>query len=161
MSSPTSVSERFSAILLNEAFRSHDFYVFGYSSPDAICMFHWGNYLFLGRSLCQVFRDMGISLDADKLHRQFREAAQKGGRWVSYRWANSGETQAFEKISYIFQINIDGQELYEGAGFKHHRYPVWVIRELGERKTEMLSLAPQNMDLLVVRWMLVPFLDKL
>eukprot|EP00339_Tiarina_fusa_P025891 CAMPEP_0117013264 /NCGR_PEP_ID=MMETSP0472-20121206/10982_1 /TAXON_ID=693140 ORGANISM="Tiarina fusus, Strain LIS" /NCGR_SAMPLE_ID=MMETSP0472 /ASSEMBLY_ACC=CAM_ASM_000603 /LENGTH=1244 /DNA_ID=CAMNT_0004716535 /DNA_START=123 /DNA_END=3857 /DNA_ORIENTATION=+ len=125
VASQLSVSERFQAITREEQFKHENFYVFVYTFENE-CVAHGANEDYVGMSLNQVFDLIDIPLDATELHEKFRSAAQNGGGWVLYDWLNLKTGAGFEKISYIFQINIDGQDYYGGIGFNHQRAPVQV-----------------------------------
>ena len=126
------VNTIFDRISKDSTFQTADFYVFVYN-VNSTCVAHGGDPSFVGKTLEQVFQQVGIPLDAAALHEQFRYAAQQGGGWVLYDWLDS-DNAPFEKISYLFQINLDGETYYGGVGFNHDPYPVEVYSEMGFRK---------------------------
>jgi signal transduction histidine kinase len=124
ISSPRSVNDIFRAISYDETFRQGQFYAFAYTF-DGTCMAHGANRNYVGLRLTDVFELNNIPLDANLLHETFRAAAEKGGGWVLYDWLVPGVANSeFEKISYIFRINIQGTSYYGGVGFNHKRFPV-------------------------------------
>ena len=142
ISSPRSVNDMFSLISSAASFRQGPlyafptFYAFAYDF-NGTCVAHGAQPDYVGLQLTDVFELNNIPLDANLLHETFRAAAKKGGGWVLYDWlvpyvANS----EFEKISYIFQMNIQGASYYGGVGFNHKRYPVVTDADYGLTKNQ-------------------------
>ena len=99
-------------------------------------MAHGGDESYVGMTLAGVFKEVGIPLNGTELHIQFRNAAAQGGGWVKYDWVNLAnlEQPTIKKISYIFQITIDGEDYYGGIGFNHLRYPLEEFSEKGLKR---------------------------
>ena len=51
---------------------------------------------------------------AAETHQRFKAAAEAGGGWVEYEWAEPGQP-SFQKVAYIFSLHRDGIEYYGGA----------------------------------------------
>jgi hypothetical protein len=134
ISSPLSVNDMFRFISYDESFRQGQFYAFVYDF-DGTCMAHGAQPDYVGLRLTDVFQLNDIPLDANLLHETFRAAAEKGGGWVLYDWLVPGVANSdFEKISYIFRINIQGTSYYGGVGFNHKRFPVVMDADNGLTK---------------------------
>jgi hypothetical protein len=120
------------------------FYLFVYEVESAKCVAHGANSSYVGMNLAGVLNELGIKSNATQLHEQFTTAAEQGGGWVLYPWRSS-----IEKISYIFQINLDGKGYYGGVGFIHDRYPIREHAEKGktkDRKTSVLCTKRFKLD---------------
>eukprot|EP00522_Entomoneis_paludosa_P011518 CAMPEP_0172455376 /NCGR_PEP_ID=MMETSP1065-20121228/12035_1 /TAXON_ID=265537 /ORGANISM="Amphiprora paludosa, Strain CCMP125" /LENGTH=1132 /DNA_ID=CAMNT_0013207837 /DNA_START=63 /DNA_END=3461 /DNA_ORIENTATION=+ len=134
ISSATSLNEAFQVLSFisgGENFRLDDLYTFVYDF-DGTCVAHGLFGEFVNRSLHEVFETLGIELDSKKLHEEFKEAATKGGA-VSYKWHDPCSNSTFEKISFLFQLNINGRPYYAGVGFENTRAPVYAIADDKEK----------------------------
>jgi hypothetical protein len=132
ISSPLPVPTMFNEISFNHEFKTDNFYVFVYDYSE-ICHAHGSNPSFVGNTLTQVFEQVEIDLNAKMLDQQFRDAADQGGGWVLYDWVDVDGTP-FRKISYIFSMNLNGEDYYGGIGFNHRRAPVKKFAEKGAKK---------------------------
>ena len=69
---------------------------------------------------------------AAETHQRFKAAAEAGGGWVEYEWANLNAPgqPSFQKVAYIFSLHRDGIEYYGGAHRTLLRFAVWQLRHL-------------------------------
>jgi poly [ADP-ribose] polymerase 10/14/15 len=136
VSSPLSVQDVFDAVNSDPAFRIGEFYAFIYDF-NSTCVSHGAdNSDNVGRTLYQVLENVGVSVDAALLHEQFRAAAERGGGYVLYDWAEPGvENSHFQKIAYLFLINLEGRNYYGGVGFNHLRAPVEIYADTGTTRS--------------------------
>jgi hypothetical protein len=121
------------------------FYLFVYEVESKNCVAHGANSSYVGMNLAGVLNELGIKSNAAQLHEKFTTAAKQGGGWVSYPWRNS--TSEKTKISYIFQINLNGKGYYGGVGFYHDRYPIQEYAEKGKRKDGKKVLCTKRFNL--------------
>ena len=136
VSSPMEVNDMFNSISRDETFKIGQFYPFVYDFNQT-CVAHGLVEDFVGMSLSAIFRFNGIPLDADLLHNKFRTAAEQGGGWVLYDWLIPGQANSdFQKISYIFRMNIDGRDYYGGVGFNHQQAPVEPFADTGLKRNK-------------------------
>ena len=148
ISSPLSVNDMFRAISYDETFRQGQFYAFVYDF-DGTCMAHGAQPDYVGLRLTDVFELNNIPLDANRLHETFRASAIKGGGWVLYDWLVPGVADSgFEKISYIFRINIQGTSYYGGVGFNHKRFPEVLEADHGLTKNRQPIPCSRKYDLM-------------
>jgi signal transduction histidine kinase len=134
ISSTKPVSEMFNDMTFSPEFKTEnvDFYTFAYSYNE-VCQSHGSNPSFVGKTLSEVFDSVGIDLDGRILHEQFRSAAEQGGGFINYDWLDA-QGNPFEKISYIFSMNLDGNDYYGGIGLNHLRAPIQENTESGAKK---------------------------
>lgn len=131
---PEHVKKTFNDLSTDPSFRSDDFYIFVYDF-NGTCVSHGQNPDYVGMTLTEVYELKQISVDATELHEKFRTAASRGGGWVDYIWLDPYVVDSeFEKMSYIFQLNIGGRTYYGGVGFNHKRAPVQLNADFGLQK---------------------------
>jgi hypothetical protein len=110
------------------------FYLFVYDVESTICVAHGLNSTFVGMTLSGVYESVNIPLNATQLHNQFTNAAARGGGWVLYDWLIPGKANSdFQKVSYMFQINLNGKTYYGGIGFNHNRGPTEAYADSGQK----------------------------
>lgn len=134
ISSTDSVSEIFTTLTYSPEFKTEnaDFYIFTYNYNE-VCQSHGSNPDFVGMTLSDVFDLVGNGLDGTIVHEQFLAAAEQGGGFVKYDWIDA-QGNPFEKISYIFSMNLDGEDYYGGIGLNHVRAPVQEFTESGTKE---------------------------
>mmetsp|Transcript_1463 Transcript_1463/g.3620 ORF Transcript_1463/g.3620 Transcript_1463/m.3620 type:complete len:1329 (-) Transcript_1463:150-4136(-) len=122
ISSPqTDPKDIFDAWTHDRRFFLDGYYLFAYSF-DGVNVAHGLNPGFLGKTLQEIFDEIGISLNGTLLHETFRDAAINGNGYVAYNWMIPGVPNSnFVKISYIFRITIDGKDYYGGIGIKNQQ----------------------------------------
>ncbi|CAB9519745.1 polymerase 14 [Seminavis robusta] len=132
ISSPTSEEETWRAITEDPRFRSNDFYVFVSEFDTAICRAHGLVPGYVGMTTSEIFVQNNIPVDGNAVHNNFQKAAENGNGWVLYDWIVPGvKDSIFQKVSYVFQINLHGKRYYGGVGFNHHRAPLQEFKESG------------------------------
>ena len=132
---PKQVEKTFNDLSTDPSFQCDDFYIFVYDF-NGTCVSHGQNPDYVGMTLTEVYEINQISLEATDLHEKFRTAASRGGGWVDYIWLDPYVVDSeFEKMSYIFQLNLDGRTYYGGVGFNHKRAPVQLNADFGLQKS--------------------------
>lgn len=123
ISSRNDVDGIFASISDEDEFKVHNFYLFFYDFNNT-CVSHGQRPDYVGKTLNEVYEINDIPLNATVLHNQFAQAAEDGGGWVLYDWVNPDVANSdFQKISYIFRLNLYGRDYYGGVGFNHKRAP--------------------------------------
>ena len=120
ISSAASAEETFRDITTHPTFRAADFYVFVFEFSGR-CVAHGAMGDFVGMTLSEIMGALNmpdtILEGAISTHQQFMAAAEAGGGWVEYEWANPDEPNRppFQKVAYIFSLHRDGIKYYGGA----------------------------------------------
>lgn len=120
ISSTASAADTFGNVTTDPTFRQGAFYAFVFEFSGR-CVAHGVHSNFVGMTLHDIMGalDMPDSIlsGAEDTHQQFMAAAEAGGGWVEYEWANLDEPDEppFKKVAYIFSLHRDGIEYYGGA----------------------------------------------
>ncbi|KAG7374673.1 adenylate/guanylate cyclase with GAF and PAS/PAC sensor domain [Nitzschia inconspicua] len=98
------------------------FYPFIFDRLTGKCMAHGANPDFVGKSLEEIYREMGIgfSLSSD-LHNRFMAAADNGGDWVQYMWREEADAEISNKIAFVTGM-LD--RYYIGVGYADLQLPL-------------------------------------
>jgi len=84
------------------------------------CVAHGKNQAFVGLNLQGILDLVGnTAVNGDELHEAFSAAANAGGGWVDYHWANKVGDDPFLKIARIAGVHKFGTSYYLGVGFNH------------------------------------------
>jgi signal transduction histidine kinase len=98
-----------------------------------------------GKTVWEVFEKNRVPLDGKRVHDQFRRTAEQGGGWVLYDWIVPGvEDSVFQKVSYIFQIKLNGRRYYGGVGFNDKRAPLEIHTSSGTKMNGEPVTCSQN-----------------
>lgn len=124
ISSASSPNDVFHAVTHDPQFKIGDIYTFMFDF-NGTCVAHGGNPDFIGMHTADIFHAVGVTtVDDTETHNLFREAAEAGGGYVLYDFSVPGEPDYFQKMSYIFQLTLEGRSYYGGVGFNHERAPL-------------------------------------
>ena len=135
ISSTASAEDAFGAITSDPTFREGDFYAFVFEFSGR-CVAHGYDSDFVGMTLRDIMGTLNmpdsILSGAAETHQRFKAAAEAGGGWVEYEWANLNAPgqPTFQKVAYIFSLHRDGIEYYGGAHRTLLRFAVWQLRHL-------------------------------
>ena len=84
------------------------------------CVAHGKNQAFVGLDLQGILDYVdNTAVNGDELHEAFSAAANAGGGWVDYHWANKVGDDPFLKIARIAGVHKFGTSYYLGVGFNH------------------------------------------
>ena len=89
------------------------------------CVAHGKNQAFVGHDLQYIYKlnhlvhHPQLRLNGDELHEAFSAAANAGGGWVDYHWANKVGDDPSLKIARIAGVHKFGTSYYLGVGFNH------------------------------------------
>jgi signal transduction histidine kinase len=98
------------------------FYPFVFDRTTARCVAHGANPDWVGKTLQEIFEEMGIGFSlTDELHKRFVEAAEKGGDWVQYFWRETPESDIANKIAFVTDVT---DQFYLGVGYSHVQLPL-------------------------------------
>ena len=108
------------------------------------CVAHGKNQAFVGLDL-QGILDLvdNTAVNGDELHEAFSAAANAGGGWVDYHWANKVGDDPYLKIARIAGVHKFGTSYYLGVGFNHEMRAARArIRRGAKRRRVAAAVAP-------------------
>lgn len=98
------------------------FYPFVFDSLTGRCMAHGANPDLVGKSLEEIYEEMGIGFSlTDDLQERFVEAAANGGDWVQYMWRDDPEADISNKVAFVTDV-LD--RYYLGVGYANVQLPL-------------------------------------
>jgi signal transduction histidine kinase len=98
------------------------FYPFVFDSLTGNCMANGVSPDMVGKSLAEIFQDMGIGFSlAEELHERFTQAAENGGGWVQYMWREEPEADISDKVAFVTSV-LD--RYYLGVGYSNTQLPL-------------------------------------
>lgn len=115
-------TEKFELVTNGEFNMEAGFYPFVFDRVSGRCVAHGGNPSLVGKTLDEIFDEMGIGFSlTDQLHQRFVQAAENGGSWVEYMWREDSTAKIANKAAYV--TGILGQ-YYIGVGYATEQLPL-------------------------------------
>eukprot|EP00966_Prymnesium_polylepis_P186177 4315432-Prymnesium_polylepis.1 len=134
----------------SSAFRNYGF-IYDYDQTNVA---HGANPGLIGRRLEDIIS--GVSrfdgvVNGTELHQSFVDAAEAGGKWVTYNWINAGDAEPYLKLAYLVKVFRGGRNYYLGVGLSD--MPL-ITRDLEGRSRSDLPCSSSFSGPCVEEWML-------
>ena len=133
ISSNDPVEEIWKAVSEEDHFRRGGFYPFVFDS-DARSVSH-AIPSFIGHTAAEIVASGGFNLTNPPTPEAFLAASRDGAGWCLYEWGipggnDDGSDLIFDKIAFVFKVNLYGNDYFGSVGFTHQRAPI--RHEIGE-----------------------------